>query len=71
MLVRCRRQPGLVEISQLALELFPDGWGRGQTRSPVTREEGRSHCSPTPQVLQRSADRRLQFLTAYNLLLKI
>lgn len=51
--------------------VFPNDWGRGQNGAPITMDEWRSQCSPIPQVLQRFRDRRLQFLIAYNLLLKI
>lgn len=72
MVAEVRVKLGFAEVSQLTLELFANGWGRGQTRSPITIDEGEEVIAPpAPQVLQGFGDRRLQFLIAYNLLLKI
>lgn len=52
--------------------VFPNDWGRGQNGGPpLLWMSGEVNAPPIPQVLQRFRDRRLQFLIAYNLLLKI
>lgn len=63
---------GLGEISQLTLELFVQMTGEEVTMGPpLLWMSGEVNAPPIPQVLQRFRDRRLQFLIAYNLLLKI
>lgn len=63
---------GLGEVSQLTLELFFQMTGEEvRMGPPLLWMSGEVSAPPIPQVLQRFRDRRLQFLIAYNLLLKI
>lgn len=61
---------GLGEISQLTLELFVQMTGEEVRMGPPLLWIVEKSTLPIPQVLQRFRDRRLQFLIAYNLLLK-
>lgn len=64
---------GFGEISQLTLKLFFQMTGEEVRMGvpPLLWMSGEVNAPLIPQVLQRLRDRRLQFLIAYNLLLKI
>lgn len=63
---------GFIEISQLTLELcFQMAVEEVRLVPPLLWMRGEVIVSPSPRVLQRCGDRRLKYLIAYNLLLKI